>query len=121
MMPTPFARAAAMISRGLAGPSKNFSAPGEFEQIGDALHRRRCGGVADKPNDRVGMADAGHSPGADQPLGDQLVKDRADMRGKRLVERHPRGGVGPTFTMDRIGHDIGMQEEQIEMRQSQPA
>ena len=109
-----------MTARGFAGPSKNFSPPGEFEQIGDALHRRRRRIFAEQPDDRVRMADAGQAPGGDQPFADETLEDRADMIDKGRVEGHPACRIGPGRKMVRIGYDIRMQEEQIEMLQAQP-
>jgi len=40
-MPTPAARAAAITARGLAGPSKNFSPPGESSRL--AMHCTAAG------------------------------------------------------------------------------
>ena len=41
MTPTPFARAAAITARGLAGPSKNFRPPGESSRL--AMHCTAAG------------------------------------------------------------------------------
>jgi hypothetical protein len=67
------------------------------------------------------MADAGQAPRADQSLGDQPFKNRADMFDKGSVKRHPQSGGGPSRTIVRIGYDIRMQEEQIETIEAQPA
>ena len=110
-----------MIARGLAGPSKNLRPPGEFEQIGDALHRRRRRRFANQPDDRVRMADTGQPPGADQALAHQPLEHRADMGDEGRISDHPLGGAGPLHNMVRIGYDIRMQEEQIEPLEAQPA
>ena len=80
-----------------------------------------AGCLAEQPDDHVRMADAGQAPRADQSLGDQPFKNRADMFDKRSVKRHPHGGGGPSRTVVRIGYDIRMQEEQIEPIEAQPA
>src|ERR1044071_1157912 len=41
------------------------------------------------------------------------------MVGKGAVKRHALGGVGPPDDVISVGHDIRMQKEQIEPRQSQ--
>ena len=41
MIPTPLARASAITARGLAGPSKNFSPPGESSRL--AMHCTAAG------------------------------------------------------------------------------
>ena len=99
---------------------EEFEPTRRVEQIGDALHRRGRRGLAEQPDDRVRMADAGQAPRANQSLGDEPFKNRADMFDKRSVKRHPHGGGGPSRAVVRIGYDIRMQEEQIEPVEVQP-
>ena len=115
--PTSLARAAAITARGFAGPSKNFRPPGEIEQVGDALHRGRRRAFAQQLDDRVGMADAGQAPGADQALVDKALEQRAHMRSTKIgVGRHTAGGVRAGAGDEAlVRDDVGMQEEQVEL------
>src|SRR5438477_2621671 len=121
MTPTRFARAAAITSRGLAGPSKNLRPPGESSRF--AMHCTAAGaGLSPRSLMIVsGWPMPRQSPGADDPLADKALEDRPDIIDKGAVKRHALGGVGPAGEMTGVGHDIRVQEEQVEARQAQPA
>ena len=119
MTPTPLPRAAAITERGFAGPSKKLQRAGRVEQIGDALHRRRSRASAQDPDDRVRVTDACYTPGADQPLANQLFKSGPNLGDKGVVWGHAVGGVGPARDMPGIRHHVRMEEEQVEPRQAQ--
>jgi hypothetical protein len=103
--PTWRARAAAITAR---------------EQVGDALHGRRCGTFAQHLDDGVGMADAGQAPGADQALGDKALEERPHVFDEDGIGSHPDGGIAACAADEAlVGDDIGMQEEQVEPRQAQ--
>jgi hypothetical protein len=55
-------------------PVEKLQRARRVEQIGDALHRHRSRPFAEQPDDRVRVAYAGQTPGADQALADELLE-----------------------------------------------
>jgi hypothetical protein len=101
-------------------PIEELQRAGRVEEIGDALHCRRGGTFAEQPDDRVRVADAGQTPGADQPLTDEPLEDRPNIGDKGVVDRHAAGAIGLARDVLRIRHHVRMQKEQVEPRQAQP-
>ncbi len=106
--------------RGFDGPGKNFSPPGEFEQVGDALHRGRRWAFGQHADDGVRLADTSEPPGADQALSNETFEQRADVIDEAGVGRHARGGVAGAGGDERfVRDDVGVEEEEVQLRQTQ--
>src|SRR5262245_11622724 len=113
MTPTFAARAAAITARGLAGPGKNFSPPGESSKF--AMHWIAAG-VGRSASTLISVSGCPmpvRPQAPDQTLADEPLEGRPHLFDEGRIRRHAQRGVRrATVDERRVGHYIGMQKEQ---------